>query len=122
MGPGLGSAEGCPVQANLKVSFTGFAVRHCALSCNKITLPCLLAHSGCLSITAWSRRASRVHNTQYRSGSTRHKACSFCRSDLALVLKSRLRQMKAIVFSTSVVKINPFFVTIRYKNDFLSWH
>ncbi|GFT03701.1 hypothetical protein TNCV_278631 [Trichonephila clavipes] len=79
--------------SNFKVFFTRFAVSNGALSCNIIPLLCLLAHSGHLSINAWSRRTSRVHNAQCSSGPTRYKVWSSCRNDLALVLKNRLRQV-----------------------------
>ena len=39
--------------SDFKVSFASFDVWDRALSCDKITLPCLLAHSGRFSINAW---------------------------------------------------------------------
>ena len=39
--------------SDFKVSFTSFDVWDRAMSCNKITLPCLLAHSDHFSINAW---------------------------------------------------------------------
>ena len=39
--------------SDFKVSFVSFDVWDAALSCNKTTLPCLLAHSGCFPINAW---------------------------------------------------------------------
>ena len=56
MAPGQGSTagtEGCPMHAIFQVSFASFDVWDGALSCNKITLSCLLAHSGHFCHVFW---------------------------------------------------------------------
>ncbi|GFV44578.1 hypothetical protein TNCV_2006491 [Trichonephila clavipes] len=92
--------------SDFKVSFTGFAVSNGALSCNKITLPCLLAHSSHLSINAWSRRASRVHNTQLWSHQIQNMVFLPKRFGLGVEKPAT----SSTIFPLRDFKVNPFFI------------
>ena len=73
-------AEGCPIQA---ISRCLPPVLICETLCNKITLPCLLAHSGRFSINAWFKLII-VDDSVIWVGSSSSNACNSSSSHFCL--------------------------------------
>lgn len=66
-----------------------------------------------------SRRISKVHDTQYHSGPTRHRSCSSFQSDLALVLMDRHPQVETIIFFSNLSTFATSYNSMRKRFPFV---